>query len=301
MSIFHYTCKNLPHKIIMKKLTKARLKELRSNGVYYGQIITAPRKSIGALLENLLPDEKIIKITSCNLEDKRGALAITTLRVVAIYSSSFSLEEISKDFKLSNITSISTQAKMTNSIIIHAGNDKIEAKLLEKHALKDVGQALRNPSSFSSYNPDELFPEEPHTKPSRGSTGKKVLIGFVGFFLFLFIIVGLSDKEPIENTPSTTEASVSPYSYTVINDNEVQGMKKSLDIRLEKEITKEELAGLANEIKSKVNEQYQNIFISYYLPSMEVGEGAWATTHFTPDLQVKIIDFLYYKEEESGK
>jgi hypothetical protein len=35
--------------------------------------------------------------------------------------------------------------------------------------------------------------------------------------------------------------------------------------------------------------KYERVFICYYLPGMEVGAGAWATGHFNPELEVKVL------------
>lgn len=276
----------------MIQITKARLKGLQKVGVYHGQTTFAPKKSISELLESLLPDEKVIKIASCFYGDKQAAFGITTSRVIILHSSSMGAGVSQKDFEISKITSISTKAGATSTITIQAGSDKIEAKSIIATDLKEITNAARSPESYTSFKLEELFSEETIPKPKKSALGKKVLFGMTGFFFFLLILVGLSDSEPAVSEPTTAEASTSTYSYTVINDDEVQGIKKSLDIRLEKELSEEELYSLANEIKSKIKGQYQNVFISYYLPSMEVGKGAWATSHFTPSLQVKILDFI---------
>lgn len=77
--------------------------------------------------------------------------------------------------------------------------------------------------------------------------------------------------------------------YTVINETALPGVKRSLDVRLSEKVSKETLRTLALELKSKDQRDYKRTFIDYYLPGMEVGAGAWATTHFTPDLEVRIL------------
>ena len=72
--------------------------------------------------------------------------------------------------------------------------------------------------------------------------------------------------------------------YEIINDTNIPDIKRSVDVRLKKVIGAEGLATMAQEIKQG---QYQRTFIAYYLPNMEVGKGAWATTHFNPTLEIK--------------
>lgn len=67
-----------------------------------------------------------------------------------------------------------------------------------------------------------------------------------------------------------------------------QTIKKTIYIRLQKRLTKNTLIEIANYLKEK-NKAYDNLFILYYLPGMDVNSGAWATTHFTPDLSINII------------
>ena len=43
------------------------------------------------------------------------------------------------------------------------------------------------------------------------------------------------------------------------------------------------------ELKSGDSRPYDRIFIVYYLPEMPVGAGGWATTHFAPGLDVRIL------------
>ena len=67
-----------------------------------------------------------------------------------------------------------------------------------------------------------------------------------------------------------------------------QGPKCSLEIALEQPIEESELQRLARELKGQCAGA-QQVFITYWLPHQKPGkEPAWATTHFTPTLAVKI-------------
>ncbi|PKP81798.1 MAG: hypothetical protein CVT79_08565 [Alphaproteobacteria bacterium HGW-Alphaproteobacteria-18] len=43
-------------------------------------------------------------------------------------------------------------------------------------------------------------------------------------------------------------------------------------------------------MKAQETASFDRIFILYYLPEMEIGSGAWASTHFNPSLRVKIFE-----------
>ncbi len=78
--------------------------------------------------------------------------------------------------------------------------------------------------------------------------------------------------------------------------------KTSLDIQVSQRLTKLELAFAAREIRRTLcetkpkntgcREIFPRIFIDWYLPGMRIGSGAWATTHFEPELTVKIMNWM---------
>lgn len=84
--------------------------------------------------------------------------------------------------------------------------------------------------------------------------------------------------------------------YSIIKEEKMGNIKSTIDIRLKSDVDKEALTKIANKLKKDGRSNYQRIFINYYLPEMEVGEGAWATSHFNPDLEVQILGIT--KEEK---
>jgi len=64
--------------------------------------------------------------------------------------------------------------------------------------------------------------------------------------------------------------------------------KCNINIELKEKIGIKELTKIANEIR-ETRTSYDNLWIFYYLPGMKVDSGAWATSHFTPNLKVEII------------
>jgi len=49
------------------------------------------------------------------------------------------------------------------------------------------------------------------------------------------------------------------------------------------------LIEIANKLQGFKNNQHPRLWICYYLPDMEIDSGGWATTHFNPTLEVKIL------------
>lgn len=55
--------------------------------------------------------------------------------------------------------------------------------------------------------------------------------------------------------------------------------KATIDVRLSRKLTKDEIKIVATEIMNKYS-GYTKYFIFYWLPNVEIGTGAWATSHF---------------------
>ena len=64
--------------------------------------------------------------------------------------------------------------------------------------------------------------------------------------------------------------------------------KRSLTVRLAEPIEEATLTSIARGLQSE-KPYFARTYIEYYLPDMVEGAGAWATTHFDPDLNVEIL------------
>lgn len=80
---------------------------------------------------------------------------------------------------------------------------------------------------------------------------------------------------------------MSSRAYSIIDSDSAPGARR-INVRLEHRVSEETLRAIALELKSQEPRNYDRIFIAYYLPGMTVGSGAWATSHFDPDLKVEI-------------
>ncbi|MBL4663954.1 MAG: hypothetical protein JKY22_10490 [Flavobacteriaceae bacterium] len=67
-----------------------------------------------------------------------------------------------------------------------------------------------------------------------------------------------------------------------------QFKKSNIEIRLKEEISIGELKQIAIGLKSE-RENLDKIWIFYYLPEHNKENGAWAITHFKPELEAKIL------------
>lgn len=63
--------------------------------------------------------------------------------------------------------------------------------------------------------------------------------------------------------------------------------KNNIEVHLNKKIDKEILQEIAMKIRED-RDEYNKLWIFYYIPNMTEGM-AWATTHFTPNLEIEII------------
>ena len=81
----------------------------------------------------------------------------------------------------------------------------------------------------------------------------------------------------------------SDVTFSIIDSSTIPGIKRSINVRLNKEVSEITLRAIALKLKASDSRSYDNTFITYYLPGMAAGAGAWATTHFNPDLEVRIL------------
>ncbi|WP_346882860.1 hypothetical protein [uncultured Algibacter sp.] len=84
-------------------------------------------------------------------------------------------------------------------------------------------------------------------------------------------------------------ANQSNYEYTIINEDIDNAFSKiNIDIRLAEEVSTIDLRYIALELR-KSRSSYDKIWIFYFLPGQEPGNGAWAISHFKPELELEIL------------
>lgn len=92
----------------------------------------------------------------------------------------------------------------------------------------------------------------------------------------------------------TAVANLPKFSIEQTIQDEATPNKIAFNVRLEAPITEEELKMIGLKIKND-NEGFEKYFILYYLPNMVIGSGAWAKTHFTPNLDLQILGASFYE------
>ena len=95
---------------------------------------------------------------------------------------------------------------------------------------------------------------------------------------------------------ATRESIPNDVKYSIISEHKIPSIKRSLDVRLNKKVSRDVLEAIAYELKQLDKNTYKKTFILYYLLDMKIGAGAWASTHFNPDLKVEILGLT--SEEE---
>lgn len=100
-----------------------------------------------------------------------------------------------------------------------------------------------------------------------------------------------SAESPAQQQARKPQESAIPsdVSFSIIAADSIPDIKRSLDIRLNRKVSAETLRAIALELKAQDESAYERTLITYYLPGMTVGAGAWATTHFDPALEVRIL------------
>jgi len=94
----------------------------------------------------------------------------------------------------------------------------------------------------------------------------------------------------IPNEQKKADTSVIPadVSYTVIQTDARPGIKRILDVHLNRRVSKETLRAIGLELKAQDPGEYLCTLISYYLPNMTTKYDVWGTTNFKPELEVQI-------------
>ncbi|MFA5597794.1 MAG: hypothetical protein BWY02_02658 [bacterium ADurb.Bin157] len=89
--------------------------------------------------------------------------------------------------------------------------------------------------------------------------------------------------------------------FSIIKKTNQANIKGSIEVRLNEKVPKDLLQKLALKLKNDDPQKYDRLFITYYLPGMTSGAGAWATSHFNPGLEVKILGTTIEEEKELKK
>ena len=121
------------------------------------------------------------------------------------------------------------------------------------------------------------------------------------FLIGIFtLLVGCSDgsapaESNVTNQEQSNEINEKEVNYKILSDEKYGTEKRTVKILLDERITKKQLEKLAYKIQKMNSETFKRTFIMYEVKDLEM-DSAWATTHFDPNLQVKIWENLANKK-----
>ncbi len=83
--------------------------------------------------------------------------------------------------------------------------------------------------------------------------------------------------------------TIFPNVVKIIEVQTIPNVKSGFDVVINKRLNPIELESLGRDLFHEYDgKKYQNFFVNYYLERMIIGNGSYASTHFTPNLEVEI-------------
>jgi uncharacterized protein YgiM (DUF1202 family) len=76
--------------------------------------------------------------------------------------------------------------------------------------------------------------------------------------------------------------------YTIESEEKLPPFKAVYVIRIPRAYSESEITSIAKHIRQQMGREFERIFMFYLTPGMIYGNGAYATTHYTPDLKVQV-------------
>lgn len=94
-------------------------------------------------------------------------------------------------------------------------------------------------------------------------------------------------SEDVQSTPASSIPA--DVSYAVIERHIVPGIKRELQVRINKIVPEHVVRAIALRLKAEETTHFDRTLIAILLPNMKPGAGAWATAFFDPDLEIRIL------------
>jgi hypothetical protein len=92
--------------------------------------------------------------------------------------------------------------------------------------------------------------------------------------------------------------------YEVIDKSELGTIKMSFDVQIplvDNRLPNSEEIGAISKYLVNTSSWHERTFVSFYLPGMKVGSGAFATAHHNPDMEVNIMPIILMQYPEYSK
>lgn len=101
--------------------------------------------------------------------------------------------------------------------------------------------------------------------------------------------VGTTPQSPARSLAAEESAIPADLDYSILSEKELPPFKRSLIVLLPRKVPMSVLRTLAIRLRDADPTHYDRTFIFYYLPGWTVNHGSWATSHFDPELEVKLF------------
>ena len=135
-----------------------------------------------------------------------------------------------------------------------------------------------------------LFGRERRIKTEGKVMNRKIVITVI-----YLMLAGCASRQVNPTTaPTTTPTEVI---YSIVDSYILPGIKRSIVVQLNRKVSEETLRDIAFKLRAQDQRRYERTFISYILPGMKLNSGAWATTHFDPNLEIRILGSTLEQEE----
>ncbi|MBZ9576746.1 hypothetical protein [Modicisalibacter sp. MOD 31.J] len=129
--------------------------------------------------------------------------------------------------------------------------------------------------------------------------------GFGALFVIGIVLAAVGLLEPSESSQAPADGEESEVAgsstsngsvdsdlsslYTVLSDDYLGNMKRTVEVELDDRITRDQLTQIAKAIRADQTHDTERTFIGYRLAEQQGGGTYWATTHYNPDLAVQIL------------
>ncbi len=137
-------------------------------------------------------------------------------------------------------------------------------------------------------------------RPRRKSPFSSLLLwAFVVFFVLpIFVFVGKGGNEPGQPAVEVPPPASAPKPYEIVSDTARGSIKRTVEVRLNQRISEDRLRTVAREIYDSARRNYERTFIGYRLADQAEDSVYWATTHYNPALEVKILGLTESRHSE---
>lgn len=136
---------------------------------------------------------------------------------------------------------------------------------------------------------------------------RRLLFGGIGVAIVVAVVLSCvlflpqHASQTTSVAPSNIQAPVVPpdVTYSPIDVKTNPPYKREISVRLSRKVDEQELGAIGEKIKSNYPLDCERTLIFYFLPGTTVGKDVcWATTHFSPDLNVRINYGGFASEEK---